>query len=123
MMNTDDAQDTTSAPHRYSEVLRALAPIIAELPTGGEVLRLLADFERMADPYDRTGAEFDTAEAVYYIAALWHGGQWSPWYRASSVLVGQFRYSPGFSSRPDRGSSSAIIAAGLHRIERTLARA
>lgn len=99
---------------KYSDTLRDVAPILAELPYGGEVLRLLADFERIAaDGSDYTAAAWCTAEAVYYVGTIWHGGQGCPWYRAECATG----YTPGASHyRPERGSIEASATAALLRL-------
>lgn len=98
----------------YSDTLRRVAPILARLPYGGRVLRVLADFERIAaDGSDWTSAAWCTAEAVYYVGVAWHGGQCCPWYAAQCAT----RFRPGFSwRRPERGTVEADAAAALFRI-------
>ena len=51
--------------HRYSDVLRKLAPALAGYRNGGEMLRVLAWWER--NSCERESAEWDTAEACHHI--------------------------------------------------------
>lgn len=98
----------------YSDTLRSVAPILAQLSYGCDILRTLADFERMThDGGDWTSAAWCTAEAVYYVAGRWHGGQWCPWYAAGCATD----FSPGmFWRRPERGTLEADATAALVRI-------
>lgn len=101
----------TETRHRYSDTLRKVAPILAELPEGFDVLRTLAQFERWCD--GRDSANLNTAEAVHYVGTLWHGGQWCPWYAAQCATG----FRPGACwSRPERQSMEAETAAAVVRI-------
>lgn len=102
--------------HRYSETLRRVAPILSGLTYSREILRTIAEFERMADPYERSATEFDTAEAVYYTGMMWHGGQWSEWYGA--LCATEFNPGPCWN-RPERNTTAADLVAALCRITAT----
>ena len=65
---------------RYSETLRKVAPIIAEMPRGILILRELALFERNSD-----SPEMSVACVLYWIGANYHDGQFSAWYRVLCV--------------------------------------
>jgi hypothetical protein len=97
--------------HRYSEALRRVAAHIAQNTWGEDVLRACVRHERAADEHDPAG--WDVAEAVYYVAGLWHAGQRSPMYAAQCAT----EFEPSrYWRRPERGSSAAMLAAELHRI-------
>lgn len=91
---------------RYTETLRAVAPALARHRYGYEMLRTLAEHERDA------AAEFDSAEAIYYVASTCHSGQACPLYAALCASL----FAPGAGwRRPERGSTAATIAADLLR--------
>ena len=69
---------------RFSDTLRAVAPIIAEHKFGQLILRELAAHERCADC--PTSGEFDVAAALYWIGSNYHDGMFSVWYRVLSVI-------------------------------------
>ena len=95
--------------HRYSETLRAIAPILAEHRQGWEMLRILARHEKESG--DRQSAEWTTAEAVYYVGSLWHAGQGDPLYAAMCAV--DFR--PGALWRKPEGYGARGAAAEMVR--------
>ncbi len=98
--------------HRYSDILRKIAPSLAQYSNGGRMLRVLAEFERMAD--DPETARWDTAEACHHIGTYYHGGQWCPLYVLQCT-----GFEPGCSwRRPERDSVAASIAACLAPLAR-----
>ena len=104
--------------HKYSEALRRVAPHLAQLSYGGEVLRACAEHERMACEPDAAG--WDVAEAVHYVAGLWYGGQGCPLYAA--LCATEFEPGPCWR-RPEHESSASMLAARLYRIVGTAERA
>ena len=84
---------------RYSETLCKVAPVLAEHKHGQMILRELALHERSAGE----GAEFDIAEALYWIGNHYHDGQFSVWYRVL-CLCG---FNPGAMARGPEIESTA----------------
>ena len=94
--------------HTYSAALRRVAPVLAPHKLGYDLLRTLADWERMADEPDPDG--WDTAEAVYWLSVNWHGGQWCPLYAAGCVT--EFR--PGAcADGPEPDSTAELVLSEL----------
>lgn len=87
---------------KYSDALRRVAPILAELPQGHRILRTLAHYERMGEGQDG----WDTAEAVYWLGNYWHDGQCSPLYRA--MCATEFTPSP-LASGPTEDSAAQDV--------------
>jgi len=71
-------------------------------PTRGELLEKAREF---AAPYGEEATEFDVEEACYWIANVYHGGQWTNLYSALSTSP----YHPGLSSGPAWGSVAYYI--------------
>jgi hypothetical protein len=87
---------------RYSETLRKVAPIIAEMKHGEDMLRCLARTERD----NGIDAEFDVAEALYWIGVDFHSGQFSPEYR----LLCATEFHPGrIANGPESGSLAELL--------------
>ena len=79
---------------RYSDTTRNLAPILAQHKDGREILRAIVQYEKQ----NGGDCEFDVAEAVYWIGALYHGGQGCPLYAAMCAT----HFEPGRCQRgPD----------------------
>jgi hypothetical protein len=97
--------------HKYSDTLREQSARILELPYGEKALVLLVQFEDWSDGNDGG----DTAEALYWFAALNHAGQDSTLYGVLSTLP----YSPGpISTGPAPDSMAADIFAELELLAR-----
>jgi hypothetical protein len=92
--------------HRYSDALRQVAPHLAQHEHGPEFLRILAETERNQDEYDPAG--WATAESVYYVGSLWHGGQWCPLYAA--LCATEFHPGPCWRSPEDYFARNAAAA-------------
>ena len=92
--------------HKYSDVLRAIAPHLAKHANGQELISSIAAFERVQDPLERRGTEFDVATALYWLALDWHNGQDCPLYAVQCVLGSDpLRFSPGCTKGPEPESS------------------
>ncbi len=76
-----------------------------ELVSGGETLHCEED-----EP-DGCGCRFDIEEAAYYVAAHYHGGQWSCLY--STLSQSEFRPGPISKDLPD--DDERFIASALYR--------
>jgi hypothetical protein len=81
---------------RYSETIRNLAPILAEHVDGRDILRALVSYERA----NGADAEWDIAEAMYWIGANLHSGQNCPLYAAMCAT----QFSPGACARGPENS-------------------
>jgi hypothetical protein len=84
--------------------------------TCGEPLHTEAEAE--SDTHEGCPCRFDIEEAAYYLAAHWHGGQWSNLY--SALSCSPFKPGPCSSDLPDdeeRFTASELYRAGSHWIE------
>lgn len=87
--------------HRYSDTLRKVAPIIAEMRCGLIILRELALFERQSE-----SPEMDVAAALYWVSCDFHDGQFSAWYRIGCIVG----FKPGpLSHKPDPESPESYL--------------
>jgi hypothetical protein len=89
--------------HRYSETLRTVAPILAELKNGSEALQYLVRWER---DNGTTQSDFDIAAALYWVGIFYHDGQFSALYRLACATG----FKPGVCQRgPDMESVEGTI--------------
>lgn len=79
---------------------------MAHDPTTQEMTsHLTSTFAGLID-FSESGTEFDIAEAIYWFASNYHGGQWSNLY--SSLSTSEYR--PGPCTRgPEEGSQAELL--------------
>ena len=80
-------------------------------PTDKEMRDHIATaFAGLMDPHDKESNEFDIAEAIYWFAGNYHGGQWTNLYSVLSTSD----YRPGpMTDGPEPDSQSAMIYSEL----------